>query len=69
MVGTTLICAIGIPSYTQFALGQEWLGQLPVFLRLLLTNTVVLAVMLAISLNLIMNIILRGDEEEPPDES
>ncbi|MHC4149832.1 MAG: uracil-xanthine permease family protein [Planctomycetota bacterium] len=64
LVGITLICAIGIPIYTQFVLGEQWLDRLHVSLKLVVTNTVVLAVIIAIVLNLILNIILRGDVEE-----
>ncbi len=52
--------AIGIPIYTQFVLGEQWLDRLHVSLKLVATNTVVLAVIIAIILNLILNIILRG---------
>jgi uracil-xanthine permease len=63
LVGTTLISSIGIPAYTKFVLGDEWLSQLPAFVRLLVTNSVVLAVILGVLLNLFLNIILRGDAE------
>ncbi|MFQ5865282.1 MAG: uracil-xanthine permease family protein, partial [bacterium] len=63
LVGTTLICAIGIPVYTKYILGEAWLKHLPAFVKLLLTNTVVLAVVMGILLNLVLNIVLKGEEE------
>ncbi len=72
LVGTTLISALGIPVYARFVLGEEWLSRLPVAGRLLVTNTVVLAVIVAIGLNLLLNILLKGEAErvetaaEPP---
>lgn len=56
IIGSTLVFAIGIPVYTQNTLGEEWLGQLPAFVELLLTNTVVLSVILGITLNAILNV-------------
>lgn len=63
MAGVSLICAILIPLYVQNTLGAEWLDALPTLLRLVLTNTVVLAVLLAVGLNVLLNIILKGDSE------
>ncbi len=63
MIGTTLICAIGIPVYANFGLGTEWLNQLPILSKLLMTNTVVLAVLVSVSLNIVLNIFLKGEEE------
>ena len=62
LIGVTLICAIGAPVYCNYVLGEPFLAQLPIFMRLLLTNTVVLAVMLAVGLNVILNIVMKGDE-------
>lgn len=64
MVGTSLIMAILIPLYVQNSLGEIWLATLPTLLRLTLTNTVVLAVLLAVGLNLLLNIVLKGEQEE-----
>jgi uracil permease len=61
LVGTSLICAIGIPVYANYVLGADWLSQLPVLIKLFMTNTVVLAVLLSVSLNLILNIVLNGN--------
>lgn len=61
LVGTTLICAIGIPVYANYVLGVEWLKQLPLLIKLFLTNTVVLAVILSVGLNLLLNIMMKGD--------
>jgi xanthine/uracil permease len=62
VVGTTLIAAVAVPFYVKTALGGEWLAGLPSLLALLLTNTVVLAVVLAVGLNLVFNVILPGEE-------
>ncbi len=64
VIGTTLVGSVAIPVYTRYALGAEWLEQLPALYRLLLSNTVVLAVVLGVGLNLLLNIILGGDMEE-----
>ncbi len=64
LIGTTLILALGIPLYTQNVLGAEWLAALPPFVQLATTNTVVLAVILAIAFNLLLNIILPGNTED-----
>ncbi len=61
IIGTTLISAVGIPVYTQYVLGQAWLAQLPAFLRLMLSNTVVLAVLLSIALNILLNHLFKGE--------
>ncbi len=68
VVGTTLVAAVAVPIYTRYALGEAWLDQLPALARLLLTNTVVLAVVLGVGLNLLLNIVLGGSEEEPERE-
>ncbi|MFQ5584978.1 MAG: solute carrier family 23 protein, partial [Calditrichia bacterium] len=61
LAGTTLICAIGVPVYAKFVLGTAWLNQLPAILKMLVTNTVVLAVLLSVGLNLGLNIILKNE--------
>ena len=63
LIGTTLIVAVAVPIYSQFVLGEEWLAGLPSFVRLLVTNTVVLAVITGMSLNLLLNILLGGENE------
>ena len=63
VVGTTLVASVAVPIYTRFVLGEAWLVQQPALYRLLLSNTVVLAVVLGVGLNLLLNIILRGEEE------
>ncbi|MCH8127532.1 hypothetical protein IIC38_16480 [candidate division KSB1 bacterium] len=64
IISISLICAICVPIYATYSLGSEWLDPLPIFVKLLLTNSVVLAVILAVSLNLILNIIFKGEEKE-----
>ena len=61
LIGTTLICANGIPLYVQFGLGKAWLETVPLTLRLLLTNQVVLGVVLAVGLNVLLNMVLARD--------
>ncbi len=58
LIGVTLVAAIGVPIYTRFVLGEAWLNQLPVTARLLATNTVVLAVLTAVALNVVLNLVL-----------
>ncbi len=62
LVGSTLIAAIAVPIYVKSSLGPEWLAGLPPVLGLLLTNTVVLAVLLGVGLNLLLNVLLPGGE-------
>ncbi len=64
LVGITLIISLGVPIYSKFVLGEGWLRQLPNFIKLLSTNTVVLAVLLSAGLNVLLNIVLKGDSEE-----
>ena len=64
VVGTTLVAAIAVPIYCRYALGAQWLEGLPALPRLLATNTVVLAVVLGVGLNLLLNILLGGAREE-----
>lgn len=54
--GTTLIVAVGVPLYVRFGLGEEWLDGLPTLMSLLLTNSVVLAVLLGMGLNLALSL-------------
>lgn len=64
LIGTTLICAISIPIYVKYSLGEVWLSQLPLAVNLLLTNTVVLGVLISVTLNIVLNIGLKGDRED-----
>ncbi len=66
---STIIIAIGLPIYAKFALGDVWLSTLPAFLRLLITNTVVLAVLLAVVLHVGVNVGLGEDESGGSSES
>lgn len=61
LVGTTLVLALGLPGDTRSALSPEWLQSMPIFVHLLLTNSVVLAVITAVGLNLV----LRERNAEP----
>ena len=63
VVGTTMVAAIAVPIYTRYVLGQDWLEELSAVARLLVTNTVVLAVILAVGLNLLLNILMGGEKE------
>ncbi len=64
VIGTTLVAATAVPLYTRYVLGEGWLEELSSLARLVLTNTVVLAVLLAVGLNLLLNIVLGGAKEE-----
>ena len=57
LVGTTLIIALALPVYVAGSLGPEWLEAMPMFVRLMLTNSVVLAVVIAIGLNLMLGLL------------
>jgi xanthine/uracil permease len=60
VVGTTLVAAVAVPAYVRTALGADWLAAHPPMVGLLLTNTVVLAVLLAVGLNLVLNVLPRA---------
>ena len=64
VVGTTLIAAVATPGYIHSTLGEAWLAGLPPLVALLVTNTVVLAVLLGVGLNLLLNLLLPGGEDE-----
>ena len=51
VVGLTLILSLGLPIYAQYGLGDEWLAARALPVRLLMTNSVVLAVATAVGLN------------------
>jgi xanthine/uracil permease len=63
VVGSTLIAAVAVPAYVRSALGDAWLDRLPTLVSLLMTNTVVLAVVLGVGLNFILNIVLPGEAD------
>jgi len=63
LVGTTLIIAFGTPVYVKNKMG-EWLSTLSPFVQTVLTNEVVLAVFVGIILNILLNHVFRGKEEE-----
>ncbi|MDH3734726.1 MAG: purine/pyrimidine permease [Gemmatimonadota bacterium] len=53
-IGLALIIALGLPVYAQYGLGQTWIDGLPVAIRLLVTNSVVLGVLLAVGLHALL---------------
>lgn len=57
MAGTTLVVAVGVPARVRYGLGEAWLEGIPVLPRLVLTNPVVLAVLLAVGLNLALELL------------
>ena len=61
VVGTTLILSLGVPVHVN-GLGETWLDGLAAFPRLMLTNSVVLAVLLGVGLNLVMTLLVRDAE-------
>lgn len=60
VAGTTLVVALGLPAYARYVLGSEWLGSLPAFAGLIVTNPVVLAVLLGVGLHAILNLAAGG---------
>lgn len=62
IVGTTLILAIGVPVYCQYV-AAEWTASLSPLAQLFLTNTVVIAVVVGIALNLLLNVAFKGEQE------
>jgi uracil-xanthine permease len=61
--GLTLVLAIGLPTYVRYGLGEPWLQELPLLLRLVLTNPVVLAVLAAVGLNALTSLAATPDVE------
>ena len=61
VVGVTLVVALALPPYVENTLGAAVLEGMPLGLRLLITNTVVLAVITSVVLNLVLNEILSAD--------
>lgn len=64
VVGTSLVAAITVPAYVKGSLA-DWLTTQHPLLSLLLTNTVVLAMIAGIGLHVLLNVVLRGEEEVP----
>jgi uracil-xanthine permease len=63
VIGLTLMLAIGLPTYVRYGLGEPWLQELPLLLRLILTNPVVLAVLAAVGLNALTFLVDAPDRE------
>ncbi len=63
VIGLTLVLAIGLPTYVRYGLGEPWLQELPLLLRLVLTNPVVLAVLAAVGLNALTFLVDAPDRE------
>ncbi|MCC5911407.1 MAG: purine/pyrimidine permease [Clostridiaceae bacterium] len=63
LVGTILIISFGTPVYVKNQMG-EWLSTLSPFIQTVLTNEVVLAVVVGVALNIILNHIFKGKLEE-----
>lgn len=67
MIGTTLLCALAIPNYIAFLgtsdTGKIWFHQLPAFIKLFLSNTVVMGLIVGVVTNFILNIVMRGDKK------
>ena len=64
VIGLSLVAAITIPAYVKSAL-PDWLAAQPPLVNLLLTNTVVLAMLLGIGLHGLLNRVLGGEERPP----
>ena len=67
VVGTTLILSLGVPAHVK-SLGEPFLQSLAAFPRLMLTNSVVLAVFLGVGLNLLLNVALHEPSHREPGE-
>lgn len=63
LVGTTLMLAISVPIYSKYVL-KDWVATLSPLVKLFLTNTVVIAVLLGIVLNILLNMVFKGNEQE-----
>lgn len=63
VIGLALVLAIGLPTYVRYGLGEPWLAGLPLLLRLLLTNPVVLAVLAAVGLNALASAVGASEAE------
>ena len=59
VIGLTLIISIGLPFYIKQSLPPEWADSLPTLLNLILTNSVVLVVVVGLSLNVLLNHIVK----------
>jgi uracil-xanthine permease len=64
VAGTTLILALGVPSYLRFSLGTEWIEALPTMVGIVVTNEVVLAVLLGVGLHAALNLAPRRTAAE-----
>ena len=62
LVGLTLLLAVGLPVYARASLG-EWMKTVTPFVRMLFTNTVVIAVIAGIVLNILINHIVAKEEK------
>ncbi len=59
VVGTTLVIATATPVVVRASLGEAWLAERPIVVSLLLTNSVVLAVLVGISSHLLVDALER----------
>ncbi|MCG8462135.1 MAG: hypothetical protein MI919_38110, partial [Holophagales bacterium] len=57
VVGITLVVSLALPAYVTSGLGEEWLSERSTFVALFLTNTVVLAVTLAVGTNAVLGLL------------
>lgn len=55
VAGITLVLSLGLPLYARYGLGSAWLDSLADLPRLVISNTVVLAVVSALLLNALLN--------------
>ncbi len=60
VVGVTLVASVAVPEAVGRSLGAEWLATVPPLVRLGLTNGVVLAVVLAVGLHGVLNLLPGG---------
>ena len=65
VVGITLVLALALPPYVENVLGSPEVAALPLGVRLLITNSVVLAVLTSVTLNLLLNELMGGASGSP----
>ena len=60
IAGTTLVLSVGVPVYVRFALGESWLAGISILGRMVLTNPVVIAVVLAVGSHALLTAVGSG---------
>ena len=63
VIGLTLVISLGLPFYIKQSLPQEWVEGLPTLVSLIITNSVVLVVVVGLSLNVLLNHVLKPRQD------